>query len=161
MDSSDEKVLLESCCLLLDYHQEQIKKKGKRRWCQKYFKKEQNKEFTIIYCRRCVSMIENRISGYLYNELFSESNEEKCTAFQRMVCSLIVHKNTIKNWSTAFQVFSFWSLFLYPQFPFSQRQEYFCSSSAKLSACCICFPHFFSFSLIITQKLERLLFSLQ
>ena len=27
-------------------------------------------------------MIENRISGHLYNELFSESNEEKCTVFQ-------------------------------------------------------------------------------
>ena len=43
-------------------------------------------------------MIENRISGYLYNELFSESNEEKCTAFQRMVWSLIVHENATKNW---------------------------------------------------------------
>ena len=30
-------------------------------------------------------MIENRISDYLYNERFSESNEEKCTAFQSMV----------------------------------------------------------------------------
>ena len=30
-------------------------------------------------------MMENRISGSLYNELFSESNEEKCTAFKRMV----------------------------------------------------------------------------
>ena len=29
-------------------------------------------------------MIENHISGYFYNELFSESNEEKCTAFQSM-----------------------------------------------------------------------------
>ena len=47
-------------------------------------------------------MIENRISRYLYNELFSESNEEKCTAFQSLAWSLIVHKNTIKNWSTAF-----------------------------------------------------------
>ena len=73
------------------------KEKGKGRGCGKYLNKEQNKQFTIIYCRRCVSMIENRISGYLYNELFSESNEEKCTAFQRMVCSLIVHKNTIKT----------------------------------------------------------------
>ena len=50
-------------------------------------------------------MTENRISGYLYNELFSKSNEEKCTVFQRMVWFLIVHKNTIKNWSTALQVF--------------------------------------------------------
>ena len=29
-------------------------------------------------------MIEDRSSGYLYNELFSEINEEKCTAFQSM-----------------------------------------------------------------------------
>ena len=35
-------------------------------------------------------MTENRISDYLYNELFSESNEEKCTAFQRMAWSLVV-----------------------------------------------------------------------
>ena len=35
-------------------------------------------------------MIENRISGYLYNEPFNESNEEKCTAFQRMAWSLIL-----------------------------------------------------------------------
>ena len=38
-------------------------------------------------------MIENRISGYLYNDLFSESNEEKCTAFENLAWSLIVHKN--------------------------------------------------------------------
>ena len=62
-------------------------------------------------------MIENRISGYLYNELFSESNEEKCTAFQRMDWSLIIHKNPIKNSSTALQAFSFRSLSLYPLFP--------------------------------------------
>ena len=46
-------------------------------------------------------MIENCVSGYLYNELFSESNEEKCTPFQRMAWSLIVRKNPIKNCSTA------------------------------------------------------------
>ena len=39
----------------------------------------------------------NWISGYLYNDLFSESNEEKCTAFQSMARSLIVHKNIIKT----------------------------------------------------------------
>ena len=52
-------------------------------------------------------MTENRISGYLFNEPFSESNEEKCTAFQSMAWSLIVHKNTIKNCLTTLQVFSF------------------------------------------------------
>ena len=64
-------------------------------------------------------MIENRISGYLYNELFSESNEEKCTAFQRMAWSLIVHKNPIKICSTALQAFSFRSLSLYHLLLFS------------------------------------------
>ena len=61
---------------------------------------------------RWLSMIENHISGYLYNELFSESNEEKCTAFQRMAWSLILNKNPIKNCSTILQAFSFRSLSL-------------------------------------------------
>ena len=63
-------------------------------------------------------MLENHISGYLYNELFSESNEEKCTTFQSMTWSLIAHKNTIKNFSTTLQAFSFRSLALYLLFPF-------------------------------------------
>ena len=42
-------------------------------------------------------MIEDRISGYLYNELFIEINEENCLAFQCMAWSLIAHKNTIRN----------------------------------------------------------------
>ena len=48
MDLSDEERLLEFYCFLLDYHQEQINKKLKRTYCQKYSKKEQNKEFTIL-----------------------------------------------------------------------------------------------------------------
>ena len=52
-------------------------------------------------------MIENRILDYLYNELFSESNEEKRTAFQSMAWFLTVDKNTIKNCSAALQAFSF------------------------------------------------------
>ena len=79
-------------------------------------KKRIKKEFTIIYCRRCVSMVENRISGYLYNELFSESNEEKCTAFQSMAWSLIVHKNAIKNCSTALQPSIFLPVSLFVSF---------------------------------------------
>ena len=46
-------------------------------------------------------MIENRISGYLHNKLFSEINEEKCTISQSMAWSLIVHINTDRNCSTA------------------------------------------------------------
>ena len=66
-------------------------------------------------------MIENRISGYFFNEIFSESNKEKCTAFQSMVWSLIVDKNTVKICSTALQAFSFRSLSLYPLFPLKAR----------------------------------------
>ena len=36
-----------------------------------------------------MSGAENHISGNLYNELFRESSEEKCTAFQSMVWSLL------------------------------------------------------------------------
>ena len=39
MDSSDEEVLLESCCFLLHYHQEQIKRKRKRMWVREILKK--------------------------------------------------------------------------------------------------------------------------
>ena len=60
-----------------------------------------------------MSMTENRISSYLYNKRFSESNEEKCTAFPSIAWSLIVHKNAIKNCSTVLQAFSFRSLSLH------------------------------------------------
>ena len=42
-------------------------------------------------------MIENRVSGYWYI----------------CIVAFIVHENTIKNWSTAVQAFSFRSLSLY------------------------------------------------
>ena len=64
-------------------------------------------------------MIENRISGYFYNERFSEIDGKKFTAFQSMPCSLIVYKNTIKNCSTTLQEFSVRYLFWYHLFPFS------------------------------------------
>ena len=44
---------------------------------------------------------EDRISCYLYDELFSEINDEECTTFQNMAWSLIVYKNAIRNYSTA------------------------------------------------------------
>ena len=84
MDALDEKVLLESCCFILDIIRSKSNEKEKGRGCGKYLNKEQNKEFTIIYYKSCVSMIDNHISGYLYNELFSESDEEKYMVFQRM-----------------------------------------------------------------------------
>ena len=64
-------------------------------------------------------MIENRISGYFYDERFREIIGEKFTAFQSMPWSLIVYKNPIKNCSTALQEFSFRYLFLYHLFSFS------------------------------------------
>ena len=39
MDSSDEEVLFESFCFLLNYHQDQIKRKRKRTWLQEIFLK--------------------------------------------------------------------------------------------------------------------------
>ena len=58
-------------------------------------------------------MIEGHISDYLYNEHFSKFDEEKYTVFQSMAWSLIVQKNTVRNWSTALQAFSFQSISLY------------------------------------------------
>ena len=37
MDLSDEELPLESCCFLLTYHQEQIKRKRKWTWVQEIF----------------------------------------------------------------------------------------------------------------------------
>ena len=71
---------------------------------------------SIIFCSRCTSMIGNRISGSLYNELFSEINKEKCMAFQSMAWSLDVDKNTVKNCSTALQAFSLRSSLCIPYF---------------------------------------------
>ena len=109
MDSSDEEVLFETCCLVVILRSKS-KEKEKGRWFEKSIKKNRNQELTIIYCRRWLSMIENRISGYLHNKLFSEINEEKCTISQSMAWSLIVHINTDRNCSTALQAFSFRSI---------------------------------------------------
>ena len=62
-------------------------------------------------------MIENHLSGYLYNELLSESNKKNFTAFQSIAWSLIVDKNTTKNCLAAFQALSFRYLYLYSLFP--------------------------------------------
>ena len=59
-------------------------------------------------------MTENHLSGRLYNELFSEIDEEKCMAW-----SLTVHKNPIIIYSSSLQAFSFRSVslsILYPLF---------------------------------------------
>ena len=82
MDSSDEEVLLESCCFLLNYHQEQIKRKRKRTWVREIFKKIIEQGVYHIYCRGCLPMVENRISGSLYNEPFSESKTGNVRPFK-------------------------------------------------------------------------------
>ena len=66
-------------------------------------------------------MIENRISCYLYNKLFSESNKEKCTAFEGMTLSLIDDETTVKNCSIALQAFYLRFLSLFPLFPLKVR----------------------------------------
>ena len=97
MDSSDEEVLLESYCFLLNHHQEQIKRKWKRTRVREIFKKriEQGVCHNLLQQMRVNER--EPYSSSLYNELFSKSDEEKCTAFQSMAWSLTVHKNAIKN----------------------------------------------------------------
>ena len=101
-------------------------------------------------------MIENLISGCLYNELFSESNEEKCTAFQSMAWPLIVHKHTTTNWSTAPQVFSFQSLsFLKLYFLFHKSKDTSTIPQPSVQHLVCIFPIFFRFHIgltLITQK---------
>ena len=49
--------------------------------------------------------------GYLYNGLFSKCNDERCAAFQSMAWFFIVHKNAIRNCSTAPQGLSLCKLY--------------------------------------------------
>ena len=93
-------------------------------------------------------MIENRISGYLYNELFSNSNEEKCTTFQSMDWSLIVYKNTIKKHLTDLQAFFFQSLSLalYLLFPFLKGRDTFAILQPSIQHLLYVFPYFLIFS---------------
>ena len=61
--------------------------------------------------KRYISMIENHISGNLYNELFSESSEEKCTVFQSMAWFLIVNKLFSKHFPPSFPLSNLYFLF--------------------------------------------------
>ena len=124
-------MLLEFCFFLSSYYQEKIKRKRKRTWVRE-IRKEENREFTMIYYRRYLSMIENQILNVLFNDLFSESSE-------------LSTAKTAQPFSKHFPPGL--SLCLFVSFiPFSQRQGYYCNSSTKCSLCCICFPHFLSFS---------------
>ena len=58
-------MLLGYCCFLLKYHQKQIKTKGKRTRVWEIFKKKIEQGVYHNFLRRCVSMIDNHISGSL------------------------------------------------------------------------------------------------
>ena len=90
-------------------------------------------------------MIENRISGYLYNELFSESNEEKCTAFQSMVWSLIVHKNIIKNAQLPSKHFPSSVSLCILYFPFHKVKDTSAIPQSSVQNLVYVFPIFFRF----------------
>ena len=91
-------------------------------------------------------MVENRISGYLHDKRFSESNGEKCTAFQSMTWSHIVHKNAIKNCSTALQAFSCRSLSFYIlYFLFHKGKNTFGIPQPSVQYLIYLFPIFFRF----------------
>ena len=91
-------------------------------------------------------MIKNRISGYLYNELSSESNEKKSTAFQSMAWSLNVHKNTIKNCSTGLQTLSFRSIsFCILYFLFHKGKDTSAIPQPSVQELVYVFPIFFCF----------------
>ena len=89
-------------------------------------------------------MIENRISGYLYNDLFSESNEVKCKAFENMAWSLTVHKNEkLLNYSPSIFLevslfVSFISFFIKARIPLQSLRQAF--------SIFYMFLHFLSFS---------------
>ena len=87
-------------------------------------------------------MIENRISGYLHDELFNKSNEEKCTAFQSMAWSFIVHKNTIK---TALQAFFLRSLPSIIYFLFHKGNDISAINQPSVQHLVYVFPIFFCF----------------
>ena len=82
---------------LLIYLRTLNQKKKKTCGCGKYFKKEQNQEFTIIYYRRCVPIIENRISGYLYNEIFSKVIKKNVRTLKVWLAPLLVIKILLKT----------------------------------------------------------------
>ena len=92
-------------------------------------------------------MIENPISGNLYNEIFSESIEEKCTVFLSMAWSLTVHKNTVENCSTFLQEFFTRSLSLcILYFLFHKDKATSAIPLPSVHHFVFVFPHFFSFS---------------
>ena len=62
-DSSDEEVLFEFFCFLLNHHQEQIKRKRKRMWVHEAFQKRIEKEVYNNLLQEVRSRIENHISS--------------------------------------------------------------------------------------------------
>ena len=86
------------------------KEKGKGRVCGKYLNKEYNKEFTIIYCKRYVSMIENHNSGYLYNELLAKVMKKNVRSFKEQLGHLffiLLSKHFLSGFSVCILYFLF------------------------------------------------------
>ena len=84
-------------------------------------------------------MIENCILDYLYNELFNESNEEKCTVFQNIVGLLLFVKVLLKTAQLLSKLFpsSLFLCILY--FIFHKGKD--TSGIPQRSASRMCFPH--------------------
>ena len=107
-----------ACCFLFNYHQDQIKRKTKKELGTEIFKKnEQNKEFSINFCKRCVSMIENiEFQVICIMDFLAKVMKKHVSKYGLFLyCSWKYYYNC----STALQAFSFRSLFLYPLFSFS------------------------------------------
>ena len=122
MDSSDEEVLLESCCLVIIIRS---KSKGKGKG-------------------RCVSMIENLISGCLYNELFSESKKENVRPFKVWLDTLLFIKMLLKTGQLPSKHFpSCPFIFLY--FLFHKGKDTSAISQQSVQHLVYIFPIFFRF----------------
>ena len=91
MDLSDEEVLLESCCFLLTYHQEQIKgKKRKWKWVREIFKKriEQGVYHNLLYTAQKMK--------FSIQDFFSKC--DKTRSFLR-IWSHLLKKSSIENFN--------------------------------------------------------------
>ena len=107
MDSSDEEAILFSLKLSPRANQ-----KKRKTWVRELFFKKKKEQGVYHNLWRHMSMIENHISGNLYNERFSKSSEEKCAVVQSTAWSLIVHKMLLKTTQLFLQAFSSRSLSL-------------------------------------------------
>ena len=137
MDSSDKEVLLESCCFLLNCQQEQSKRKRKRTWMQEIFLKRIEQGVYHNLLREMRPSDRKSYFRLLHNELFSESNEEKCTAFQSLAWSLTAQLLS-KYFPSGLSLCILYFLFIKPRILLQFLSQAFRSF--------LCLPHFLSFS---------------